>query len=279
MEIGGWLAAWALLGSAFLWWSALPHAWRQLLALASSLGGLALLLVALNTEGQREIPTTAFVLTTPYVTRLASASASSAHYVLTGVCLLLGALGLSVSEERAQHLARGVLAPCLALATGVATLRFLLELAAAPAFLSRFFGVTWLAPAVGAFVLARLRASGQGWRQALGVLTAFALASRVPVLLLYTLASWQQLGSHYDVTPLSIVRQPFTGEVHVFASGSFGQLAALAIVPQLLFWTPLTLLLALAGAAVVALVRPVRRSGPSAPSPAPARGLASQGQG
>lgn len=277
LEIGVWIAIWGALGAALLWWSALSHPWRQVLAFASSVAGLALLLVALNTEGQREILTTTMVLTTPYPTRITSASASSAYYVLTGVCLLLGALGLSLSAQRVERLSRRVLLPCLALATGVAVLRLVLEQAAAPAFLSRVFGVTWLAPVVGAFVLLRMQDAGQGWRRVLGTLTSFALLSRLPVLLIYVLASLLQLGSHYDVTPLAVVRQPFTGHVHAFVPGSLDQLLALAIAPQLLFWTPITWLLALCGAALASLVRLQLRPSPSPAAPAQARSLASQG--
>lgn len=278
LEIGVWIAIWAALGSALLWWSSLSHPWRQVLAFASSVAGLALLLVALNTEGQREILTTTMVLTTPYATRITSASASSAYYVLTGVCLLLGALGLSLSVQRVERLARRVLAPCLALATGVAVLRLVLEQAAAPGFLSRIFGVTWLAPVVGAYVLVKLQGAGQGWRRVLSALTAFALLSRVPVLLIYVAASVLELGSHYDVTPLAVVHQPFTGHVRAFVPGSLDQLVALAIAPQLLFWTPITWILALAGAALASFVRPLLGPSPSPAAPAQARSLASQGQ-
>ena len=64
---------------------------------ASSAVGLIMLMLALNTEGQREAPTTAeFLLSGRYVTGHVSASASLPYYVITAVCLLLGTAGLVV---------------------------------------------------------------------------------------------------------------------------------------------------------------------------------------
>ena len=253
--------AWAVLGPLFLWWSRFTPDRRRALGLTLSLTGLLFLALALGSEGQRAAPTTTFLIATPYVTAPALASASAAYYVLTAVFLALGALGLGLSEPQAARLSEHWFEVPLALALGVVALRLVLEKAAAPPDLSRLLGVTWLSPAVGAFFLVRLRSRGQGLGRALAWLLAWVLASRLMVVVFYALASGLRLGSHYDLTPLVQVQQPFTGQRFQFEPGSLEQFVSIGVLPQLLFWTPFSWLNGLVGALVASLV--LARRGPA----------------
>ncbi len=241
-------AFWAVLGPASLWWAHLAASRRRALALAVSLTGLACLVLALGSEGQRSAPTTTFLIATPYESAPTRASASTAFYVLTGVFLALGAVGLGLSDRQADALAERWFATAVALAFGVVALRFVLERTAAPPGLSQLLGVTWVSPAVGAFFLSRERERGRGLGSALAWLLAWVLASRSAVVLAYALATGLRLGTHFDLAPLTDVRQPFTGEHFRFEAGSLEQFVSIGVWPQLLFWTPLAWLAGLAGA-------------------------------
>lgn len=259
--------AWAVLGPLFLWWSRFTPDRRRALGLTLSLTGLLFLVLALGSEGQRAAPTTTFLIATPYVTAPALASASAAYYVLTAVFLALGALGLGLSEPQAARLSERWFALSLGLAAGVVVLRFVLEKAAAPPELSRLLGVTWLSPAVGAFFLARLRSRGHGPGRALAWLLGWVLASRLMVVLLYAVASGLRLGTHFDLTPLVEVSQPFTGQRFRFEPGSLDQFVSIGVLPQLLFWTPFSWLNGLLGVLVASLALSGR--GPAGSSLAP----------
>lgn len=259
--------AWAVVGPLFLWWSRFTPDRRRALGLTLSLTGMLFLVLALGSEGQRAAPTTTFLIATPYVTAPALASASAASYVLTAVFLALGALGLGLSEPQAARLSERWFAIALVLAFGVVALRLVLEKAAAPPELSRLLGVTWLSPAVGAFFLVRLRSRGQGLGRALAWLLAWVLAARLMVVVFYALASVLRLGTHYDLTPLVQVEQPFTGRRFHFEPGSLDQLVSIGLLPQLLFWAPFSWLNGLVGALVASLV--LARQGPATRSQAP----------
>jgi hypothetical protein len=249
------LGIWAV-AAVLLWWPRLPGAWRRALALLSSAAGVVFLVAAVSSEGLRESQTTAvFLMGTPYVTEQASASASLPFYVLTGVCLLLGTAGLALADEDASVLGRRWLLLAIAVSVGVTVVRFTLEKAAAPWAWTYAVGVTWMAPVVGAFFAWNLRQEARPFRALLGALAAYAFAVRGTVAALMLAASTLRLGSHYDVTAVTRVRNPLTGEVHSFTAGSLQQVMQLGVLPQLVAWPIYTILAGLLGAALLWLLR------------------------
>jgi hypothetical protein len=265
------LLVWTL-SAVLLNWGRLALPWRRLLSLAFSGAGLAFLFLALNTGGLRESASTgAFLIGTPYVTGTVSASASLPYYVMTGLCLLLGTIGLALPESSVAHWRKHWLLVAIALSLATSALRFVLELAAAPPAWTWAAGVTQLAPLIGAFFALSVRAERGSWRLIAGSLLAYGLAARGGIAVLYVLATSLHLGSHYDLSATEIaVKNPLTGTAHHFAAGSFAQLVNLAIVPQLVFWPVYTLLAGLVGAGVALLaVRAfVRRTETRTPLPA-----------
>src|SRR5262249_49691399 len=117
------VAAFWLLAGLLLSWSRWPGRWRRLSALLARIARMAFPIQAVNSEGLRESPTVAaFLLGSPYVTQSASASASLPYYILTGVCLLLGTIGLALSDDVARRLARHWLATAIGLTIAVTLL-------------------------------------------------------------------------------------------------------------------------------------------------------------
>lgn len=256
-----WVAA-----AVLLWWGRLPGGWRRGIALASSAVGLIMLMLALNTEGQREAPTTAnFLLSGRYVTGHVSASASLPYYVITGVCLLLGTAGLVVPDHQARRLDAHWFAAAVALSLAVTALRFALEKVAAPATWTHAVGITWLGPIVGAYFLLHLRERGLGAGALAPRLLAYAALVRSVVTLVMVVATTNRLGSHYDLSGLTVVRVPLTGSIRNFEAGSWGQIAFLGGVPQLTFYVAYTVVVGLAGAALLALVTDARGKARTAP--------------
>jgi hypothetical protein len=268
---GSLLALWVV-GGVLLCWPRFSAHWRRAAALAFGLAGLAFLVVALNTEGDRASPSVAVVLMgAHYVTATAQASASLPFYLLSGACLLVGFLGLAVGDELAAWLARHYVATAILWSLAITLLRFALEKTAAPPALSQLVGVTWLAPVVGAFFFLAARGGAGVVRTVLGSLVAYAFVVRGAILLLMLLATTQRLGSHYDVSSLTRVRSPLSGEVHEFVSGSLGQFVSLAVLPQLAAWPLYTLAAGLMGAGLAAVVDAAgQRSRGSGPAPEPA---------
>lgn len=237
-----------------LWWGRMPGETRRAIALASSAVGLIMLMLALNTEGQREAPTTAeFLLSGRYVTGHVSASASLPYYVLTGVCLLLGTAGLVVPDHQARRLDGHWFAAAVALSLAVTALRFTLEKVAAPITWTNAVGVTWLPPIVGAYFLLHLRERGRGIGALALRLLAYALLVRTAVTLLMVAATVNRLGSHYDLSGFTRVRVPVSGAIHHFAPGSWEQIAFLGAIPQLTFYVGHTVVMGLIGAGLFAL--------------------------
>ncbi len=263
------LGTWAL-GSTLLWWPRLSGAWRRKLAVLSSTAGLLCLILAMNTEGFRESPTVAvFLVGTPYITERASASASMPYYVLTAVCLLLGVAGLAVGDELARGLSRHWLATAVGLSVGITALRFLLEKTAAPWSWTQAVGVTGLAPVVGAYFAVCLRSEAKGLRHLLGALLIYAVSVRGAIAALMVLATTRRLGSHYDISPLAVVQNPFTERLYTFEPGSLAQIVNVGLIPQLLVWPLYTLLTGLLGAGIAWLISAAWGSPrlPSVPSP------------
>ena len=242
------LVVW-LMAAAMLWWGRLPWSWRRGVALLASGGGLLALIQAVGSEGVRETATLGFLITMPYVSEQTSASASLPYYLLTGIGLALGTLGLALRDEVAARLTRHWFAWAVVLSLLVTALRFTLEKAAAPRAWVWAVGVTWLAPLVGAFFTINLKGARHGLRALAGALLAYGLIVRGSVAALMLVATKHGLGSHYDMSSLVRVQNPLTGRVHEFVPGSFEQMLALVIVPQLVFWPVFTVLAGLVGAA------------------------------
>lgn len=246
------VALWAVAG-ALLWWGDLPPRLRRGLALLASAAGLVFLAVALNTAGQREAETTTRVLIgSPYPTGKAYASASLPYYVMTGLCLLLGTVGLALPDSAARTLRRRWLATAILISLAVPVVRLLLERSAAPPRLAWAFGVTTLPPVVGAYFAFRAREEGKGWADVVRALFVYAVAVRGWIALIYTVATLARIGStHYDMSLMVRARNAFTGTVHVFQPGSLTQLLALVAFPQLGVWPLITVAGGLVGAGLV----------------------------
>lgn len=248
------LVAWAV-ALALLLWPRLPPFWRRGLALLASALGIVFLIAATRAEGLRETPTMAdFLVGEPLVAHYSYAAASLPHYVMTASCLLLGTLGLALSDRQVNALARHWLALAIALSLMVTVLRFSLEKAAAPPGWARVVGITWLAPVIGAVFAANVRREGGGPRALLTSLAVYAVTVRAAVALWMLTASTFRLGSHYDVSAISVVIEPFTHRVHEFAPGSLSQVMTLGVLPQLVFWPLFTVVAGLLGAVGVLAV-------------------------
>jgi hypothetical protein len=247
--------AWLLAG-VMLYWGRLGGATRRWIALLTSAAGVAFLVVAVRTEGLRETQTMAvFLLGTPSVTDQVSASASLPYYMLTGVCFLLGTVGLAVSDSAAHVLRRRWLASAIGLSVFLTLLRFALEKAAAPASWTYPVGIVWLPPLVGAYFAMCLREEGKGFRSLVLALLAYGFAARGFVAVLALTASLLRLGSHYDVTQFTRVYFPFSEQIHWFDPGSITQVIDLVVLPQLVFWPLFTLVFGLIGAGIAGLIR------------------------
>ena len=63
-------------------------------------------------------------------------------------------------------------------------------------------------------------------------------------------ASMLRLGSHYDVSALASVQNPFTGRIYHFVPGSFSQVWNVGVIPQLAVWPVFTVVAGVLGAAL-----------------------------
>ena len=244
------VVVWAV-AAALLFWPHFAPRWRTALAVLTSAAGVLYLILAVNTEGLRETPTVSmFLMGRPYVTQRAEALASLPYYVMTGVCLLLGTAGLALPEAQATRLRERWLLWAILLAVATTLLRFALEKLAAPQGWAQAVGITWAAPVVGAFFLHNLRAEGKGLAALAAALLIYGFASRAAVAALMTAASLFRLGSHYDVTSLVRVVNPFTQQVAEFEPGTAQQIVSLGVLPQLGVWPFYTVLSGLIGAVV-----------------------------
>jgi hypothetical protein len=247
------LGLWAV-GAVLLWWPHLPAPWRRRIALCWGVAGLVALVVAVTAEGLRETPNVAvFLMGAPYVTSTASAAASLPFYLLSGVCLFLGFAGLATGDQAAHFVDRHWLGLAISVSMAVTAVRFALEKTAAPAGLTQLVGVTWLAPVVGAFFSWNLKREGRGLRALLQSLFIYALAVRGSVALLMLVATHRRLGSHYDVSSVTLVRNPLTGQIYSFEAGSLAQLESMVLLPQLGVWPIYTLLAGLLGAVLLGI--------------------------
>lgn len=238
----------------FLSWAHLSVRVRRSLSLLVSAAGVLFLILGLNTQGQRDAPTTgAFLLGSSYVTGRVSAAASLPYYVMTGVCLLLGTVGLALPEAEADRLAGRRVTAAVAVSVMVTLVRFGLEQAAAPASWTRVVGIADLAPVVGAYFALDLMAEKRRARAFFLALLVYALAVRAWAALFYVAATSLRLGSHLDLSSVESVTVPFVGECR-FEPGSWEQLLNLAILPQLTFWPVFTMLAGTVGGCLAVLV-------------------------
>jgi len=245
------LAVWTAT-AMLLSWPRLSGPWRRTLALATSGAGLVFLIVALNTQGLRESASTAvFLMGRPYVTEQVRASASLPYYVLTALCLLLGTAGLALSEEAVRVLRARWLAVAIVLSLAVTATRFWLEKVAAPPLWCFAVGVTLLPPVVGVFFASNLRREGKPRAALVAALLLYGFAVRAAVAALMVTASMLRLGSHYDVSAVAAVQNPFTGRLYQFVPGSFGQVWTIGVIPQLAVWPVVTVLAGVLSAVLV----------------------------
>jgi hypothetical protein len=186
------------------------------------------------------------------VTAQAAALASLPYYVLTGLCLMLGTLGLALGERGAETLERRPMTLALGVSLLFLVVRFLLEKTAAPEPLAHLFGVTWLTPMVGAFFWTRLDPPRR-ITAVTGRLLLYGFAVRGAVTAIYIPATLLRLGSHYDVWNLTVVRTPW-GTTYHFVAGSFSQILNLVLIPQLVIWPIYTVVSGLIGAGVAAAI-------------------------
>ena len=236
-----------------LFWPSLPLHWRRVLAVLTSAFGVFFLVLALNSEGLRESPSVGtFLIGTPYVSGTVSASASLPYYVVTGVLLALGFLGLAAGDEAVGALSRHFFLNTVVLSWAVTALRAVLEKAAAPEAWARLVGVTWLAPVVGAYFAFSLKSRGRGFKDLVWYLLAYAFAVRGVVALLMIVASTLHLGTHYDVSRLTEVG--FLGRTYSFEQASAQGILVITVVSQLVFWPLYTVLSGLIGAGIATLL-------------------------
>ena len=95
-----------------------------------------------------------------------------------------------------------------------------------------------------------------GWRSLGSTLIAYALAARIPVLIVMFIAmnanGGQGWGTHYDVSP------PFMAGAQVSVMQKFLEIG---VLPQLTLWIAFTVVLgSLLGSIVVAVARPGKRA-------------------
>jgi len=240
------------------WWPRLEAPHRRRLSIATSLAGLAFLVAALRSEGQRDTALRSLVLVGPATaTAHASATASLYYYVLTGFCLLLGFAGLIASDPLARWLRPRALLSSAAVAWLVTLVRALLEKSAAPAALVDAVGVTWLAPVAGAYLAIALEPRRSGARALVPELVRYAYAVRALVAAVGVTATRLGDGTHYDVSPLTEVAVAFSDRTWVFEPGSWTQLFWLTLLPQLVIWPAFTVVVGMAGAALAFALAPV----------------------
>jgi hypothetical protein len=231
-----------------LWGWLLPGFWRRGFALVSSAAGIAFLIVGQNTQGESHASTTVqYLMGSLDVTEYASASASLPYYVLTAACLLLGTLGLALSDDVAHRIGEHAIAIAVAVSLFMTLLRFALEKAAAPDAWTQAVGITWLAPLVGAYFASRLDAGTRNMRRLATSMLVYGVITRAGVVAMMLAATLLRAGSHYDVSSLLRVRSPFSGRIFSYASGSLSQMLDLVVLPQLTFWVLYTLLAGLLG--------------------------------
>jgi hypothetical protein len=253
------ITAWSL-GVLLHWWPRLGAPSRRRLGIVCNVAGLAFLIAALRAEGSRESAmTSAVLLGTAYRTAIESAQASYSYYVLTAACLLLGFAALVFGEPLARWLADRPVLSCAAVAWLITLVRFLLEKSAAPPLLAQAIGVTWMIPIAGAYLAVTLPPDA-GWQPLARRLGAYAFLVRGAVALASVVATRLGLGTHYDVSKLTLLAPGFTEGTLTFPPAGWEQLLWLTLLPQLVAWPAVTLLIGLLGGMAARRLLPGPRS-------------------
>jgi hypothetical protein len=251
-----------------LFWGRMPSRWRRVFALLTSVAGVAFLVLGLRTEGLRESPTVGSILMgAPYVAERVSAAASLPYYVVSGVLLALGFVGLAAGDLAVHTLSRRHFLNALLLSWAVTGLRVVLEKAAAPEAWVRLVGITWLAPVVGAYFALSLKREGRTFGDLVRPLLAYAYAVRGTVALLMLVSSGLRLGTHYDVSRLGDFH--FMGRAVSLEPGAWSTIFAIAGFSQLVFWPVYTVLSGLLGAAIALFLAWAWRGGDWRPARTP----------
>jgi hypothetical protein len=267
IRVAAVLANWVI-GASLLFWPRLAGAKRRLVALVWTSAGLLALVLAIGAEGSRQATSEAvFLLGQTYVTGFTAASASLPFYALTVLCLAAGFVGLALREETAHTLAHRWWGLAVATSLAAVGLRFTLEAMATPVGWARVVGVTPLAPVVGALFALSVREEDGGFVDLLRALCTYAWIIRGAVAALTTACTLLGLGTHFDLSPLTEVRNPFTGTLQGFEPHSFRQLLMLTLVPQLLIWPVYTVLVGLLAGALVWSPAGPARARANAPGP------------
>lgn len=253
------ITAWSL-GVLLHWWPRLGAPGRRRLGIVCNVAALAFLIAALRAEGSRESAmTSAVLLGTAYRTAIESAQASYSYYVLTAACLLLGFAALVFGESLAGWLADRPVRSCAAVAWLITLVRFLLEKSAAPALLAEAVGVTWMIPIAGAYLAVTLPPDA-GWRPLARRLVAYAFLVRGAVALASVVATRLELGTHYDVSKLTLLAPGFSEGTLTFVPGGWEQLLWLTLLPQLVAWPAVTLAIGLLGGMAARRLMPTPHS-------------------
>ncbi len=122
-------------------------------------------------------------------------------------------------------------------------------------------GVTWMIPIAGAYLAVTLPPGDTGWRPLARRLVAYAFLVRGMVALTSVVATRLGLGTHYDVSSLTVLALGLTGHVYTFAPASWQQLLWLTLLPQLVAWPAVTLLIGLLGGIAAQRLLPGAHSG------------------
>jgi hypothetical protein len=191
----------------------------------------------------------------PYVTHRAEALASLHYYAMTALCFLTGTAGLALTEARVARLRESWLSWAVALSLLVTLMRFVLEKLAAPRPWTQAVGITGAAPIVGAYFMYNVTREGRRFVALVSALLLYGFFSRAAVAGLMAAASAFHWGSHYDVSSLLQVRNPWTRQTYDFEPGSLHQILSLGVLPQLGIWPFFTLASGLVGALGFAVLR------------------------
>jgi hypothetical protein len=130
------------------------------------------------------------------------------------------------------------LAQAAALTIVVIALRVTFEKLGVPLSLATFVGIIWLVvplPVYFAVRAARLGSQRRFWRWSV----AYAIGTRLLVVMVMLIATYFELGTHFDNS--GVTRFEVFGKVYDVEPHSWGQYGNLILFPQLVLWTGLTL--------------------------------------
>lgn len=144
------------------------------------------------------------------------------------------------------------------LTVAVIALRVGLEKLGVPLAAAMFFGIIWLAIPVAVYfgvAAAHARSQRKFWTW----LFAYAIGTRAFVITIMLVATYFQLGTHFDVS--SVTAFTVFGETHTVSAGSWAQYRDLIFLPQSFLWTSATLLAGLVFGVPSFMIASHRRAG------------------